>query len=235
MKILALEFSSEQRSAAMLDTSSTDLIFEAKTSQPGGTKAFALIEDVLRQANCERKTIECIAVGLGPGSYAGIRIAIAIAQGWQLAREINLLGVSSVEAIAWEAQKAKINGTATICIDAQRGEFYLATYSIHRAQPSAPLSPLGGERWGEGAARDLVPPLHLATAQETKARADAGDLMIGPEVTKWFPAGRILSPTARAVAALASSRTDFVPGDRLEPIYLRETSFVKAPPARTIT
>jgi len=222
MKILALEFSSEQRSAAMLDTSSTDLIFEAKTSQPGGTKAFALIEDVLRQANCERKTIECIAVGLGPGSYAGIRIAIAIAQGWQLA-------------IAWEAQKAKINGTATICIDAQRGEFYLATYSIHRAQPSAPLSPLGGERWGEGAARDLVPPLHLATAQETKARADAGDLMIGPEVTKWFPAGRILSPTARAVAALASSRTDFVPGDRLEPIYLRETSFVKAPPARTIT
>jgi hypothetical protein len=36
------------------------------------------------------------------------------------------------------------------------------------------------------------------------------------------------------VGQLASQRTDFVPGERLEPIYLRETRFVKAPPPRII-
>ena len=47
-----------------------------------------------------REAIEAIAVGLGPGSYTGIRAAIALAQGWQLAREVKTLGVSSVAAMA---------------------------------------------------------------------------------------------------------------------------------------
>jgi len=34
------------------------------------------------------------------------------------------------------------------------------------------------------------------------------------------------------LARLAGGRTDFVPGENLEPIYLRETNFVKAPPTR---
>jgi len=64
-----------------------------------------------------------IAVGLGPGSYTGVRAAIALAQGWQLAREIKLLGVSSVEAIAVQAQAEKIFGRVNVVMDAQRNEF----------------------------------------------------------------------------------------------------------------
>ena len=71
-----------------------------------------------------------IAVGLGPGSYTGIRAAIAMAQGWQLARGVKLLGVSSAEALAAQAQAENIFGRVNLVIDAQRGEFYLATWEI---------------------------------------------------------------------------------------------------------
>lgn len=148
MKILALEFSSEQRSVAIVEDGK--VLGEARESAGKHTQAFALIGAALDQAGMEREQIECIAVGLGPGSYMGTRIAIAIAQGWQLARGVKTAGVSSADALA-----------------SQSG-------------------------------RDS----HF--------------------------------PEARAVATLAAEQQCFVPADKLEPIYLRDTSFVKAPPPRTI-
>ena len=52
-------------------------------------------------------------------------------------------------------------------------------------------------------------------------------------VTNWFPAGRVMFPRASALAELALRRTDFIAPQKLEPVYLRETKFVKAPPPRT--
>ena len=59
--------------------------------------------------------------------------------------------------------------------------------------------------------------------------------MIGPEADRWFPSARVMSPAAAAIGQLAAGRTDFVSGDKLEPVYLRETNFVKAPPARMVS
>ena len=71
-----------------------------------------------------------IAVGLGPGSYTGVRAAIAVAQGWQLARGVKLLGVGTVEALAAQAQAEEIFGRVNVVVDAQRGEFYLGEWEI---------------------------------------------------------------------------------------------------------
>ena len=57
-------------------------------------------------------------------------MAISIAQGWQLARGVKLLGIGSVECLAAQAQAEKIFGRVNVVIDAQRGEFYLANYEI---------------------------------------------------------------------------------------------------------
>jgi len=177
---------------------------------------FAMIESALADANVARNEIECLAIGLGPGSYTGIRAAIALAQGWQLAREVKLLGISSVEAIAAQAQADGLRGTVNVVVDAQRGEFYLATWELdeNSQRETKPLGIVG---------RDVVESL-----------LKAGEVVIGPEVTKWFPAGRIVHPRAATLAELAAARTDFVSGDKLEPIYLRETAFVKAPPSRVV-
>ncbi|MGH7991633.1 MAG: tRNA (adenosine(37)-N6)-threonylcarbamoyltransferase complex dimerization subunit type 1 TsaB, partial [Limisphaerales bacterium] len=129
MTILALEFSSEQRSVAI----ARDKIILAKAVESGGgrnTNAFGMIEKVLAEAKIEREEIEVVAVGIGPGSYTGIRAAISIAQGWQLARGIKLIGVSSAECLAAQAQAEKIFGRVNGVIDAQRDEFYLAVFEI---------------------------------------------------------------------------------------------------------
>src|SRR5580693_6270713 len=126
MTILALEFSSEQRSVAVAGNGS--VLNEAVETGGRSTTAFAMIEKVLAGAKIEREQIQAIAVGLGPGSYNGIRAAIALAEGWKLARGISVTGVSSVTAIVAVAQVEKIFGPVSVVVNAQREEFYCANY-----------------------------------------------------------------------------------------------------------
>jgi tRNA threonylcarbamoyl adenosine modification protein YeaZ len=220
MKMLACEFSSPQRSVAVLHADAGGQVLassEVIESAPGNTmQPLSMVERALKQAGLEREQIECIVIGLGPGSYTGIRAAIALAQGWQLGRGVKLLGVSSAECVAAQAQADGITGKIAVVIDAQRGEFYLAGYEISS----------GGRR--------EVAPLRLATLVEAREREQAGEVLIGPEVTRWFPGGRVVFPRAAMLARLATGRRDFAAGEKLEPIYLRETTFVKAPPPRPI-
>src|ERR1041384_5603225 len=106
MKTLALEFSSPQRSVALLDNESRATL--GITSEQGGKsmRPLAMIEAVLQGAGAGRTAVDRIVVGLGPGSSAGIRAAIAIAQGSLLGRAVQFFGISSVEAVArqgWQA------------------------------------------------------------------------------------------------------------------------------------
>lgn len=215
MKILAIEFSSQQRSVAAL--ADGHVLGEAMETAARATPAFELIARALADARLEREEIECLAIGAGPGSYTGIRFAIALAQGWQLARPaVKLLGISSTDCLAARARQRGWFGRVNVVIDAQRGELYLARYEI-----------------GEAGFK-LVEPLKLATVEEAKTRAQSGEAMVGPEADRWFENGRVLFPSAAFLGRLASQRQDFVAGDKLEPIYLRETNFIKAPPPRVL-
>jgi tRNA threonylcarbamoyl adenosine modification protein YeaZ len=208
MKILALEFSSPQRSVAVTRRD------EFHESLSNSSAPLTMIDDALREAKLEREQIECVAVGLGPGSYTGIRSAISLAQGWQLARNVKILGLSSAECIAAQAQADGATGRVHVVIDAQREELYLATYEL------TPDS------------RREIEPLKIVTTTDARQRAEAGGVLIGPEVTRWFSSGKTVFPRAAMLGKLALDRTDFIPGEKLEPIYLRETKFVKAPPPR---
>jgi tRNA threonylcarbamoyl adenosine modification protein YeaZ len=210
MTILALEFSSPQRSVAV--ARGGNVLAEASETDGRNTAAFGMIEKILAEAKIKREEINVIVVGLGPGSYTGIRAAISIAQGWQLARGVKLLGVSSVEAIAAQAQAEKIFGRVNVVIDAQRNEFYLATFEIS----------------ADGL--NEIESLKILSLAEVQLRADAEEILAGPEVAKWFPNGRTIFPHAAVVAKLATGRSDFVAGEMLKPIYLRETNFVKSSP-----
>lgn len=184
-------------------------------------KPLELIQRALDQAQLGPAAVECIAIGLGPGSYTGIRSAIALAQGWQLAREVRLIGISTVECLAAQARALGWFGKVHMVIDAQRNELYTAAYEI-----------------GETCA--LAEPLHLAPVETMQARlvpqAGFGPeeriWVVGPESKRWFSEGHVLMPEAEQLGKLAAGRTDFCSGDLIEPIYLRETQFVKAPPQR---
>lgn len=184
--------------------------------ESGNNAPLGMIEEALRDAQLAREQIECIVVGIGPGSYTGIRAAISIAQGWQLARGIKLLGISSAECIAAQAQADGMAGRVGVVVDAQREEFYIADYEIT------------GDAYRE------IEPLKIVNGDAVRQRINAGETIVGPEVLHWFPEGKTVFPRAAMLGSLALRRRDFVSGEKLEPIYLRETKFVKAPPPRVV-
>lgn len=209
MTILALEFSSARRSVALARGAAV-LAEAAVQTDARGTDAFGLIGKVLADAGISREEIGVIAVGLGPGSYTGIRAAIAVAQGWQLARGVKLVGVSSAAAIAAQAQAGKIFGRVNVLIDAQRGEFYQSAWEI------------------SAAGRREISPLKIIAGTEAAALAAAGEICAGSEQPK------LLFPSAAEIARLALASADFVSGEMLEPVYLRAANFVKAAPTRAL-
>lgn len=209
MTILALEFSSNRRSVALADGRGMILAEAVDETGGRGTGAFGLVERALAAAKLAREAVAVVAVGLGPGSYTGIRAAIAVAQGWQLGRGVRLLGISSMASLAAQAQTEKIYGRLDLVVDAQRNEYYLAEWDILQTE------------------RREITPLRLVTAAELAARQSAGQRCAGPQMD------RLLYPTAAAVAALAVGRGDFVCGATLEPVYLRASTFVKAPVSRS--
>jgi tRNA threonylcarbamoyladenosine biosynthesis protein TsaB len=232
MKILAVEFSSSQRSVALLEgpqpthappaiasdaligghaPAAAAAVLLARAAEVGGRRAIGLIEQALEHAHCEREQIDVVAIGLGPGSYTGIRGAIALAQGWQIGRGIKLLGVSSVECLAAQARAANMRGLVNIIIDAQRNEFYLACYEI------------------DADAARQIEPLHLAEFSQIETLARQRQQLIGPDIVPWFASATNVFPDAAMLGRIALSRRDFVLGEQLEPIYLRETAFKKAP------
>jgi tRNA threonylcarbamoyladenosine biosynthesis protein TsaB len=219
MKILALEFSTDRRSVAILRSDLDGSIgLLAETAMTGGRTESALlqIELCLQEAGLEREDIERIAIGLGPGSYTGIRAAIAMAQGWQLAAGVRLVGVSSVEALAAQLPAGGWLGQAAILVDAQRQEFYCERYALA----------------ADGYRR--VEPLRIMSFADAQALAGTGIHLAGPEIHRWFSEAEDHFPEAAWIGRLAVQRPDAA-GEAIEPIYLRPVSFVKAPPPKDMT
>jgi tRNA threonylcarbamoyl adenosine modification protein YeaZ len=218
MKILALEFSSPQRSVAVLNADARDdvlTVSQVVEAAAGSTmRPFNMIESALKDSRLEREQIERLVIGLGPGSYNGVRTAIAMAQGWQLALDVKVQGVSGAECVAAQALTEGMQGEFSVVIDAQRNEFYQADYGVN-----------------DGKLINLSP-LQLVTRSDVDRRERAGAVLIGPAVVRWFSNARAVFPRAEMLGKLALTRKDFVSADELEPIYLRPTNFVKAPPAR---
>lgn len=218
MKILALEFSSPQRSAALLcQEAGLSQAYESLEAGPT-TGALGLVDNVLTQAVVEREEVELIAVGLGPGSYTGIRTAIALTEGWQLAAaDVRSVGIPTADVLAHDAFEFGLRGRIHILIDAQKNELYLGTYDLSDT----------------GLAKE-VEAIRIVRLPEVAAIEATGAILVGPEVRKWFGHGVTLHPRATTLAQLAARRSLDESQRALEPIYLREPQFVKSPPPRVI-
>ena len=207
MKILALEFSSSRRAVAVVESEN---VLATVTTDNLKTSPLTLIDEALQKARLDRTTIEVITLGIGPGSYTGIRSAIATAQGWQLARNVKLLPISSAEVLAATARANGQRGETHLLIDAQRNEYYHATRNLTHESQTETAS------------------LRIIDVKEA-TKLDS----FGPDLPK-VPNCQPLYPDAAILAQLAANRTDFQPCETIEPIYIRPTEFVKAPPPRKL-
>ncbi len=141
MTILALSTSTPHGSAAVVEDDR--VLAEAAHDDPRGhaEHLFALIDDVLARAGRTRADLRLVACDLGPGSFTGVRIAVASAKGIAVGLGLPLAGVVSLEAMAAHARaEMAVAGRpdgerllVAVAIDAKKEELYVAVYDGEEA------------------------------------------------------------------------------------------------------
>ncbi len=108
--------------------------------RPGhATRLLPLANDLLAEAGLRWSELERIAVGVGPGTFTGLRIGIATARGLAQSLGLELIGVSSLRALACGTRDI---GSVLAVIDARRSEVFIAGYQDDReVLAPQPVSP----------------------------------------------------------------------------------------------
>jgi tRNA threonylcarbamoyladenosine biosynthesis protein TsaB len=205
VRILAIETSSRRGSVALLD--GEHLIGSLEHEQPNShaERLLPLVERLLAEAGWAKSSLDRLGVGVGPGSFTGLRVGIALAEGLSVGLDRPLCGVGSLWAMAFGAL-SEAAGPCCALLDARRAELFAAVYDQQDRQLAAPAA---------------VPIQDLPDFLETH-----GVLTVVGEVARGLPHGRhqVTGPTldlphARWVGALARELDEslFPP----EPQYVR--------------
>ncbi len=127
MKLLALDTSTPRESIALL--SDKELVGEVRLLSPEGHSARLLrsIRFLLDSAGWREAELGLIAVGIGPGSFTGIRIGIATALGLSQTLRIPFAGVSCLEAVA--SMLVRVEGSLGVIMDAHRDQVYFQEFA----------------------------------------------------------------------------------------------------------
>ena len=160
------------------------------------SRAITLLEDVdalLRQGGAHADELDALAVGIGPGSFTGVRVGLATARGLALALDLPVAGVSTLDALAAGAPGA------TPVIDARRREVFVLQGEPRVLAPADLRVNSGVICIGNGAVR-------------YRAELEAAGAEVPPDSDE-----RHL-PRARFHAELARN---FGPAEAVEPLYLR--------------
>ena len=191
MKVLALELSSSIGSIALRDDARYCFAAEFANDRKHSGLFFQNLERCIAENGLPRE----IVVGLGPGLYAGTRIAIAAAIGLQAATGAKLVGVPSVCTMPTTAPEYSVVG------DARRQSFFFARVRERRCVE-------GPELCSEDELRE-----RLCTTMSPTFSAE-------PLVN--FPDIKLLHPSAKVLAEIVSYDLTEITAAPLEPIYLRE-------------
>lgn len=191
MKILALELSAPEGSVAWLDTVSGQ---RADANFPSNRKNSGAFFEQLRTFLERWGNPQRIGVGLGPGSYAGTRIALAAASGLAAASDAQLCGLPSVCAMATTADEYAVIG------DARRQSFYWARVRGRQC---------------------LEEPRLLEESVLREIMRNAGCPVLTTEQLDVFPEATVTQPSARILAEIAADSLAPFAAEPLEPIYLR--------------
>ncbi len=127
MKILALDTCTEMCSVALLNQ---DQLFEQNmmTQRGHSERVLGMLDDLLQQAQVTLKDVDLLAFGRGPGSFTGVRVGVGVAQGIAFARELPVIPVSTLAAVAQRAIDEFGAKHIAVALDARMGEIYAAHY-----------------------------------------------------------------------------------------------------------
>ena len=127
MKILALESSALAASAALWDGGRCVGLYLQNCGLTHSETLLPMAENLLKGCAVPLSEVDLVAVARGPGSFTGVRIGVATAKGLSWGLDKPCCGVSTLEAMAWQA--AHLEGKLLCCcMDARRGQVYNALF-----------------------------------------------------------------------------------------------------------
>jgi tRNA threonylcarbamoyladenosine biosynthesis protein TsaB len=219
MKLLALDTATDACSAAACEG---DAIHERYELAPRrhGQLLLSMVIEVLKEARWKLSDLDAVAFGRGPGSFTGVRIAAATAQGLALGANLPVVAVSSLGALAQTAFAAHGVRRCATALDARMDEVYFGAFEVDAdgiAQPAQQerVCPPDEARLPDGDAWTGVGPGWAV--HERRLTARLGDRIQGIHAAAY--------PRARAIAVLAAfgfSRGEAVSAEAALPVYLRD-------------
>lgn len=143
--ILAFDASAQHCSVAVVQ-GETMLAHRHETMAKGqAERLMGLITDTLEEAELTLENVDVIGVGIGPGNFTGIRIAVSAARGLALGLGCPAVGISGFDALHYGQE-----GPCSCVIDARRNEVYLKTYGPGEEQSTPRLMPAEDISFGAG-------------------------------------------------------------------------------------
>ena len=120
------------RNVDALKSASVDIVntHEVAAHRASNTVLLSEVDAALEAAGISKGDIAAIVCGRGPGSFTGVRICMATAKGAASALEVPLLGVSTLDAVAWNAWADGVRGRVLVAADAMRKEVYPALFDL---------------------------------------------------------------------------------------------------------
>ena len=130
MKILALDSSGLVASVALLEDDTLVAEYTMNYKKTHSQTLLPMLDEIKKAVELDLETLDAIAVAAGPGSFTGLRIGSATAKGLRLALNKPLIGVPTLEALAYNLYDTAPGTLVCPIMDARRKQVYTGVYAF---------------------------------------------------------------------------------------------------------
>src|ERR1039458_265343 len=182
--LAAIEVSTRISSVALMDLVTGEELAEMSLTDQWESSITLIpaLETILNKMDMTPQDLAAIAVSTGPGSFTGIRVGIATAQGLCMPSHLMAFGIPTLEGLAENLRAGGMTGEALCLVDAQRGECFTGSYRIEKEEiiTLAPprILPVGGLQSALGEKTWIVGPGALKYEKEIRESLGGGGLFV---------------------------------------------------------
>jgi tRNA threonylcarbamoyladenosine biosynthesis protein TsaB len=220
MNLLAIDTSTDRAVLALANEEGRLWVATTAAGRRHGRDLLPRLDELLDSAGTRSDGLGAIAVGLGPGSYTGLRVGVTAAKTLAYVTGAPLVGLESLHVIGRDAPASALR--VSVIADAQRDELYVT--DLARPAPGEPLVPLAETRIE--ALSSWLSRLEAATVvlgpalDSPRVRSSVPDAALPQDRRARAPSGESLIAMAREAMAAGRCENPWL----LEPRYLRRSA-----------